>query len=59
MPEFRLTWQIDEDASDPRAAAMRALRRMANINLTDPCSASVFTWENVATGETGILDLAE
>lgn len=32
MPEFRVRWEIDEDARSPLAAARKARRRMLNAN---------------------------
>ncbi|MGH7307385.1 MAG: hypothetical protein ACREK6_01690 [Candidatus Rokuibacteriota bacterium] len=42
MPEYRVIWQIDLDAEEPRAAAERAAEILHRLDVHDQCSATVF-----------------
>lgn len=52
MTEFRVRWEIDEDAGTPRSAAKQARDRMLNVNSV----ADVFDVENPKTGRVTRID---
>ena len=52
MPEFRVRWEIDEDARTPRSAAKQARDRMLNATSV----ADVFDVKNSRTGHVTRID---